>query len=94
MRLELENGEILSEPSPEALEAALRRLDGEENTFAILDSERGDNNYLQAAGGPERFVVEYRETGRHFSCEDVLFETVAALFESYRRRGPRAHSPI
>lgn len=76
---------MFSEPDPEALERALRRLDGEENSFAILDSERGENHYLQTAGGPDLFTVEYRESGRHFRSDDVALDTVLALFKSYRR---------
>lgn len=85
MRLEMERGETLSEPDSQTLELALRRLDGEGNTFAILDPERGDNDFLQTMGGPELFDVEYREAGQHYRCRDVRLETVIALFHSYRR---------
>ncbi len=85
MHLETEKGGVLSDPDSRALEAALRRLDGEGNNFAILDSGRDDANYLQAIGGPDLFTVEYREAGRHFRCDEARLETVIALFNSYRR---------
>jgi hypothetical protein len=85
VRLETEKGEALSNPDSRAVEAALRSLDGYENTFALLDLERGDNDFLQTMGGPDLFDVEYREAGQHFRCRDVPLETIIALFHSYRR---------
>lgn len=85
MRLETESGGTVSDPESRALEAALRGLDGEGNTFAILDPERGDNDFLQTMGGPDLFDVEYREAGQHFRCREVRLETIIALFHSYRR---------
>ena len=85
MHLETEKGGVLSNPDSRALEAALRGLDGEGNNFAILDLERGDNDFLQTMGGPDLFDVEYHEAGRLFRCRDVRLETVIALFHSYRR---------
>ena len=85
MRLELENGRVIQEPDERALEEALRSLDGEENSFAILDPERGDNSFLQTAGGPDTFVVEYRESLQQFSSESVALETVISLFKACRQ---------
>lgn len=85
MRLETEKGETLSNPDSRAVEAALRSLDGYENTFALLDLERGDDGFLQTMGGPDLFDVEYQEAGQLFRCRDVRLETVIALFHSYRR---------
>ena len=85
MRLELENGETLSDPDSRVLEQALRRLDGEGNSFAILDSGSDEGTYLQAIGGPDMFTVEYREAGQQFRRDEVRLETVIALFNSYRR---------
>jgi len=85
VHLETESGGTLSNPDSRALEAALRGLDGEGNNFAILDLERGDNDFLQTMGGPDLFDVEYHEAGRLFRCRDVRLETIIALFHSYRR---------
>lgn len=85
MHLETEAGGTLSNPDSRALEAALRLLDGEGNNFAILDPERGDDDFLQTMGGPELFDVEYREAGRLFRGREVRLETMIALFHSYRR---------
>ncbi len=85
MRLETESGGTLSNPDSRALEAALRGLDGEGDNFAILDHERGDNDFLQTMGGPDLFDVEYQEAGQLFRCREVRLETMIALFHSYRR---------
>ncbi|HXE74794.1 MAG TPA: hypothetical protein VNN18_04025 [Candidatus Xenobia bacterium] len=85
MRLEMEKGEILSDPDSRALETALRSLDGESNSFAVLDSGSDPGTYLQAIGGPDLFTVEYREAGQHFRRDEVRLEMVIALFQSYRR---------
>lgn len=61
------NGQVVKEPDDKAIKDALRTLRGnygEEPEFVILDPERteGDGNFfMQTAGGPDTFVVEYRD---------------------------------
>ncbi|MGH9787583.1 MAG: hypothetical protein ACRD4U_02620 [Candidatus Acidiferrales bacterium] len=85
MRLEMEKGEALVNPDAEALERALRSVDGWDNCFARLEAENSENDFLQAMGGPDEFTIEYQEAGRLFRRDPVRLETVIALFQSYRR---------
>lgn len=84
----LENGNDKQEcdPTEERIDYIIKSLDDAKQDFAIL--ERGDNNekYIQTAGGPKKFVVEYRDgsADRHYQCEGDLAFALKA-FHAYKR---------
>jgi hypothetical protein len=92
MRLTLEDGTAIDQPTAEAIERALRTLNWlEDNSFAIL--ERGDMTYLQTAQEdvPEVeqpfFVLEYQDgsVSEHYRvCEGPLpLERIIRAFQKY-----------
>jgi hypothetical protein len=89
MRLETESGLVIENPTDEQIRDALAGLNGQEygrNTFATLT--RGDNPlaYMQTAGGPKEFTIEYREGEKQYGTpDDVAYENAVRLFESYNR---------
>jgi hypothetical protein len=89
MRLETEAGTVIEEPSDEKIRDVLAHLDGSApgNSFAILTRSDEPIEYLQTGGGPNTFLVEYRENDRQFrgADENLPYETTAAMLTSYRR---------
>ncbi|MBA7714369.1 hypothetical protein ES703_123391 [subsurface metagenome] len=95
MRLLMGNGQVIREPDDKTIKDAIHSLRGnygEEPGFAILDLERteGDGNFfMQTAGGPDTFIVEYRDgikKRQYYSKNEKLEQrTVILLFQAYGR---------
>lgn len=88
MELTLENGKTYENPDPGIIERALRTLDGESNSYAILSVKY--EIYMQACGGPaDGFVLEYREGSeeRHYQTtrDDVPLDEIIKAFSLYAR---------
>ncbi len=88
MRLALGPGDEREDPNAGEIRSALRSLEGGHDSFAILS--RDEQHYLQTAGGgPDGFVLEYREgdAEHHFRCVDrrLPLELVVGAFLSYAR---------
>src|SRR5208283_3397013 len=92
MRLSMENGTELKDPSPAEIDQALHTLNrSEDNSFAIL--EQSDLTYLQVAqeddadqDGP-RLVLEYQDGSidRHYQAvaDPLSLETVIEIFQAF-----------
>ena len=87
MKLQPENGEVVSNPDDAAIERMIRSIDGEENNFVILDSGRPDNWFIQTAGDQTALIVEYRQEGKQYTSGDtsVPVEKVISIFQRYAR---------
>jgi hypothetical protein len=88
MRLHLGIGDDIEDPSPAQIEAALRKLPGGTDSFAILGAD--DQRYIQTHGGPaDGFVLEYRDGSEdeHYRCSraGLSLDEVLAAFMSYQR---------
>jgi hypothetical protein len=57
-RFEDEAGTLVDSPSTNEVDNLISKLDGNSNSFASLECLNG--NYVQAGGGPSRFVLEIR----------------------------------
>ena len=86
MKLTLGTGAEFDDPSPDQIEAALRRLSGGPDSFAVLglDGQR----YMQTSGGTEEgFVLEYREGSQasQYRCTNRQLTTdeVVTAFRAY-----------
>ena len=98
MRLTLGDGRAIADPTHEGIEEALRNLEGGSGSFALLEdeSEEAVDLFLQGAGGPEGFIIEYSEVvaqhedeieARHFRArQEVTHETLVVMFQSYALR--------
>ena len=94
MRLTLEDGTVLTDPTPAQIADALRSLNWQkDNSFAILEKS-DDSTYLQTAqmDDPElkepRFVLEYQDgsLARHYEAvaeDGFALEKVIAAFQQY-----------
>jgi hypothetical protein len=82
-------GRDVANPDLDAVIAGLESLKGKTDHFAIL--ERGKQTYMQTMGGPEEFVLEYRDgsADRHFRCKATK-QVVIAAFRSYATPGDEA----
>ncbi|RKX74380.1 MAG: hypothetical protein DRP87_16990 [Spirochaetes bacterium] len=82
-RLEMENGQIIDHPDEKSIEGAIRTLDWENNSFAVLHKE--DGSFMKAAGGPDTFILEHVDDRRGYhSKEDKLsLEAVIRRFLAY-----------
>ena len=93
MELQIENGGVITDPDEKTTEEALRTLDGKSNSFAILDHP--DKSFIKASGGPDAFVLEYRDNGtfHHYRSknEALTLRGVTLIFRAYRR-GARLQS--
>ncbi len=94
MRLTLENGTVIDNPSAAQIDEALRSLDWmEENAFAIL--ELAEWTYMQTAqdDDPEQqervFVLDHQEGSlkKHYHAvdEQIALERVIDAFQKYAR---------
>ena len=92
MRLSMENGTELKDPSPAEIDQALRTLNrSEDNSFAIL--EQADLTYLQVAQEDDpdqdapRLVLEYQDGSmdRHYQAvaDSLSLMTVIEIFQAY-----------
>jgi hypothetical protein len=94
MRLSLEDGTTLMDPTAAQIADALRTLNWlEDNSFAILEKS-DDSTYLQTAQMDEpdlkepRFVLEYQDVSlaRHYEAvaeDGIALEKVIAGFQQY-----------
>ena len=89
MHLETEKGVLINDPSDSTIAETLAGLDGAANSFAVLNADDAGTTYIQAAGGPTSFAVEYREGDRHLRGEDddLPLDTVVRMFQDYARGG-------
>jgi len=85
VRLELEDGTVIDNPNGSEIADALRRLDQDDNTFAIL--VRTEMTYMQTATTDGGFVLEHQVEGlgQHYRCveRDLSMERVVDAFISY-----------
>jgi hypothetical protein len=88
MKLELEDGTVVEQPSEHDIEQALSALDAQGNGFAILS--QGLMTYVQTSRlEPDRYSLEYQvdDTEHHYQlAEPVSHEEVVAVFKRYARR--------
>lgn len=72
-----EKGEKIVNPTKEQTKEILVDLECDENSFAILEID--DNNYMQAGGGPDDFIVEVRcnegDEFKHYKAKEKGVET-------------------
>lgn len=85
MKLEI-NGTRIAEPlTRQVIEDAVRGLDGDGDSFAILSLT--DMHYMQTCGGPGNYVLEYQagSLDQHFTCtkNPVSADDVVRAFLSY-----------
>lgn len=85
MRLELKNGEAIEDPKIEQLVEAVQDLGGAAVTLVAADEPR---SFMRISGGPESFVLEYRDglTQRLYhsiapQTEDVALVTAKAYLQ-------------
>lgn len=93
MRLELENGTTIDEPTAAQIAQALGSLNAQkDNSFAIL--QRADQTYVQTAqlDDPDQaephFALEYQEgsTAKHFEAvaeDGIPLPRIIAAFQKY-----------
>jgi len=95
--LELEDGTRHRDPDAATIASALRTLDGENNSFAILSE--ADEVYVQTAGGRDTgFVLEYREgsADAHYRAvrNDLNVGEVVRAFIQYTAGDPSWRVPF
>ena len=85
MKLMLENGDEVQNPTEKDIAEAFQKLETEEISFIILDTDRPEPEFIQVAGEPGLLMLEYREEGIQFRCEDesVTLEQVKRIFNGY-----------
>jgi hypothetical protein len=83
--LTLSDGPTIENPSAQEIESALRDMEATGGEFAILD--RGELDYMQAAGGDDEYGLEYQEGSldRHYRVENVTLGAVIEAFQQYAR---------
>lgn len=90
MKLELEDGTTISQPSDQDIEVSLARLDGRRSSFAILN--RDAMTYIQTAGTYESgYELEYQDedTEHHYrAIGSVDHEQVVSAFQRYAKGDP------
>ena len=69
MHYESESGRSVRNPTEQRLSDLLGGLDGRRNSYAILTAP--DGSYVQAGGGPARFIVEVREISANAAFRHV-----------------------
>jgi hypothetical protein len=69
------------DPGIDDVVAAVDRLGGAVDEFLILERGADGQTYMQITGGPERFILEYRDGSkeRHFQCTADRELALAAL---------------
>ena len=86
MRLDLSSGKRLPDPDDQAVEAALRGVGQGEEYAILVDDEKGEQHFLQAAKESEGFVVEYREGERQYRSNSLPLERAIQIFQAYRKQ--------
>lgn len=90
MKLELEDGTAISQPSDQDIEVSLARLDGRRNSFASLN--RDAMTYIQTAGKYESgYDLEYQDedTEHHYrAVGSATHEQVVSAFQRYAKGDP------
>lgn len=78
----------VQDPSAEIVASSIRELAGTEDSFVILDSGTEDAGFIQTAGGPDLFHVEYRADAKGpqwGSVSDMPADEVIPLFLAFMR---------
>lgn len=85
MTLTLSDGPAIENPSAKEIEDALREMEETGSEFVILD--RGELDYMQAAGGDGEYGLEYQEGSldRHYRVDSVPLAAVIEAFQQYAR---------
>ncbi len=87
MKLELENGTVIEQPSEDDIQGALSSLGDRGNGFAILS--QGVMTYVQALGSrDEGYHLEYQEddTQHHFRVPELVpHDQVVSVFKRYAK---------
>jgi len=88
MGLSIRGEQQTEQPTEQQIDEAIRSLDGQGDSFVILSSDAEEGGFVQAAGGPDQFVVEYCEgsDGRHWqSAGEQPADVVIRLFLAFKR---------
>ena len=86
MRLDLSNGQRVSDLDEKAVEGALWTVAEGEEYAILVDDEKGEQHFIQVTKESEAFVVEYREGERQCRSNPVPLETVIKMFQAYRKQ--------
>ena len=87
LRLSLEDGRVIDNPSPVSITSALTSLKPDSNSFAIL--ERTDTTYLQISmQSSDEFILEYQDGSldKHFQANVYDLSDVTCAFKAYAAR--------
>lgn len=78
------HGRVIRSPSDNDIIDAIRALNGQEDDFIIVGRSDDEDTYMQCAGGPEDFTLEYQEGSEdnHY-CADVSRKLVIAALISF-----------
>lgn len=86
--MEFESGAYgpVSDPSENEIRDGILRIDGKENSFAILSID--DETYIQTSGSPEAgFILEYQDGSldKHYRAADLKIsqDKIVSAFVSY-----------
>jgi hypothetical protein len=90
MIFKTENGSRIIDPTPAQIDAGVRALDPDKNSFAIVS--QGEQRYLQVALNPDGvFLLEYRggSADSHFTASSPIMDVdcVASAFTAYLSGG-------
>jgi hypothetical protein len=94
MKLELENGNSISNPTDSQIEEALITFQNQQNSFLIL--EHDSNQFMQIALHQDKgFYIEYHKVseGKHYKSIDKFnsFEETVKTLTNYSRNNHRWH---